>query len=428
MPYYLFQVLEWVRDRWAVMGWGKRILSIVLLLVAVGALIRFASGVALTKEAFATARPEVQIIILLVLIAVMAFALLFGLSEYHRVQGLTEKKDAAEVAKTAAENKLNDAEAEVARLQARWDHLLTVGCKDVLWKRAPVVVPPAFVPKANRKTRFVTVLNLKGGVGKTTLSANLAAGLASGSAPLRVLLVDTDFQGTLSRATVEGSLIGEKVTHESLVHRLLTSPEPDAGLLNRLTAAMSGVTNARVVLADEDLDHEEFQLQARFFVEPATDPRFRFRTHLHRQAVFDAYDVVVFDSPPRVTTSVVNALACSDYVLIPTKLGRGDVDAVPRTVAWMRSLGAVCPADVLGVVASHARVISGALVKDDKLSYEYLSEVVKSECGDAKKLLKTVVPHSMKAVGSNGEIAALTADGQRVFAAVVKDVRGRMGL
>ena len=159
-------------------------------------------------------------------------------------------------------------------------------------------------------------------------------------------------------------------------------------LLDRLAATMSGVSGGRVILADENLDHEEFQLQARFFVDPKADPRFRFRLHLHQPGVFHSYDVVLFDSPPRVTTSVVNALACSDYVLVPTKLDDGSIGAVPRALAWMKSLGSVCPAELLGVIASHARVLSGALVKGDNDSYEYLRRVVESNCGDAKKVLK----------------------------------------
>lgn len=428
MQNYLFQALEWLRASWASWGFVRKVLSVSALVFAVGLLVRFAPTVGLLKEGYALANPDVQLMLLLALVAVVVFVSLFAFAEWHRVQGLTEEKEAAERAKAEAADKVTGAETEVARLQAQWDNLLAVGCKDVLWKREPVVVPPPFVPKSNRATRFVTVLNLKGGVGKTTLAANLAAGLASGPSPLRVLLIDIDFQGTLSRATVAGALIEEKVKHDSLVHRLLTAPDADAMLLDRLAATMSGVSGGRVILADENLDHEEFQLQARFFVDPKADPRFRFRLHLHQPGVFHSYDVVLFDSPPRVTTSVVNALACSDYVLVPTKLDDGSIGAVPRALAWMKSLGSVCPAELLGVIASHARVLSGALVKGDNDSYEYLRRVVESNCGDAKKVLKAVVPHSMKAVGSDGEIGSLTADGQKVFAAVVKEVRGRMGV
>ena len=43
--------------------------------------------------------------------------------------------------------------------------------------------------------------------------------------PLRVLLVDIDFQGTLSRALVERALIGVQVGNGNLVNLLLTTTE-----------------------------------------------------------------------------------------------------------------------------------------------------------------------------------------------------------
>lgn len=49
---------------------------------------------------------------------------------------------------------------------------------------------------AARRMAIVSVLNLKGGVGKTTLTAHLGAALASRG--FRVLLVDLDLQGSLS--------------------------------------------------------------------------------------------------------------------------------------------------------------------------------------------------------------------------------------
>ncbi len=428
MQSFILAGLTWIKEKWSRLGLVWRVVCAVVGLALLGLLIVFVPQIQPLKEEYARAGPEAQMMFLTLGLIILLGVFWFGIDERHRVKRLTEEKEAAERAKAEAADKVTGAETEVARLQAQWDNLLAVGCKDVLWKREPVVVPPPFVPKSNRATRFVTVLNLKGGVGKTTLAANLAAGLASGPSPLRVLLIDIDFQGTLSRATVAGALIEEKVKHDSLVHRLLTAPDADAMLLDRLAATMSGVSGGRVILADENLDHEEFQLQARFFVDPKADPRFRFRLHLHQPGVFHSYDVVLFDSPPRVTTSVVNALACSDYVLVPTKLDDGSIGAVPRALAWMKSLGSVCPAELLGVIASHARVLSGALVKGDNDSYEYLRRVVESNCGDAKKVLKAVVPHSMKAVGSDGEIGSLTADGQKVFAAVIKEVRGRMGL
>lgn len=439
MQSLIFSALEWIKAKWGKIGLFWRVLCIVAGLALAGLLVVFVPLIGPLKEAYTRTGPHVQLMFLTVGLLLLLGAFWFGIDEWHRVKRLTAEKESAESAKAAAERsaaaavaeaqkRASAAEEEAARLQAQWDHLLAVGCRDVLWKRPPVVVQPPFVPKSNRKTRFVTVLNLKGGVGKTTLTANLAAGLASGPNPLRVLLIDIDFQGTLSRATVEGPLIAQQVKHDDFVHKLLKAPEPSAPLLNQLATTMNGFATGRVILADESLDAEEFQLQARFFVDSTLDPRFRFRLHLHQPFVFDNYDVVLFDSPPRVTTSVVNALACSDHVLIPTKLDNGSIDAVPRTLKWMKSLGAICPADVLGVVASHAALRAGVLVKADNENYEYLRAVIESECGDRKKLCTAVVQGTPKAVGTDGKISGRTDEGQQVFAAVIKEVRKRMGL
>ena len=57
------------------------------------------------------------------------------------------------------------------------------------------------------------------------------------------------------------------------------------GLVNRLAVPMYGVKANRVILADEDLDRAEFEVQARFFVESKSDPRFRFRLRFHTPEV-----------------------------------------------------------------------------------------------------------------------------------------------
>lgn len=298
--------------------------------------------------------------------------------------------------------------------------------------KLPVSLESRF--KAQRKTRFLTVLNLKGGVGKTTLAANLAACLAGDKKrPLRILLIDVDFQGTLGRATVDEAISEVQRQHDALVNLLLTQSSPDDKLLQRLTVPMYHVAEARVILATDSLDADEFQLQARFFVDPVADPRFQFRRHFHREAFDGQFDLVIFDCPPRITTSVVNAVACSDWVLIPTKLDRGSIDAVPRTVAWMTSLGANCPAEVLGVVASHVAIRGGKKVQADQQSYEDLQAVVDTACGpgadNKSRLFKAVIRATNDAIGAErGEVASVSPTGQLVFADVVAELRGKMQL
>jgi len=326
--------------------------------------------------------------------------------------------------------RMAEAEAEAAReqarqLQERWDHLLEVECRDNLWRRPYSVAPPTFVPRLNRKTRFITMLNLKGGVGKTTLTANLAACLACGPRRLRVLLVDIDFQGTLSAATLAPNILQDCHRTDRIVNALLTSVDGSGALPYRLAVGMNGVEGAEVIAARDTLDTVEFQAQAQYFLNSEQDIRFRFRSHFHKPEVFERYDVVIFDSPPRVTASVVNAIAASDYVLIPTKLDQGSIDAVPRTVGWLRSLESVSSAEILGVVAMQVRVRLGRLVAADQVAYNRLREVVRSESGK-DLLFSHFVRNDRLAIGQRGLVAGVREDGRAIFEPVAQELCERM--
>ena len=355
------------------------------------------------------------------MLAFIAGALIYGVERAVRVEGLGRDKESAEARAVKAEE-------EADRLQARWDHLLDVECRDSLWKRSCSVTPPLFVPKLNRKTRFLTVLNLKGGVGKTTMTANLAACLAADKPSLRVLLIDIDFQGTLSAAAVDPEMIRLQHQNDSIVNSLLTTLTPDASLITRLAVQMNEVKGVGVILARDTLDATEFQLQARFLLNPSDDPRFRFRSHMHQPEVFEMFDLVIFDCPPRVTTSLVNAVASSDYVLIPTKLDDGSIDAVPRTVAWMKSLNAISQADVIGVVASHTTTRDKKLIKSDQQSYDRLGGVVQLACGEGL-LFAAHIEQKKEALGPcPGTVASVTAKGRVWYTAVAAELRTRMKL
>jgi len=66
-----------------------------------------------------------------------------------------------------------------------------------LWEQDSLTTPPPFVAANERQTRFISVVNLKGGVGKTTLTANVGVSLSRRGH--RVLLVDLDFQSSPTR-------------------------------------------------------------------------------------------------------------------------------------------------------------------------------------------------------------------------------------
>jgi cellulose biosynthesis protein BcsQ len=246
-------------------------------------------------------------------------------------------------------------------------------------------------------------LNLKGGVGKTTLVANLAAGYATGigNTPLKVLVVDLDYQGTLSNMCVRQELLRDRRVNKNTSRVLLEDESlntPCGQLLQRLMVPVGGTQDrAWAVVADETLDHIDFRQQARFAVENR-EVRFHHRKLFHDPFVFQQFDLVFFDCPPRLTTSSINALAASDYIVLPTSLHPNDVDAVRRTLQWWEKLHAIkaFQAKLAGVVLNRTfrRGTAEDLTKDEKISMEQLHRMIQPYEPTGGAVLRHVVPNT----------------------------------
>jgi hypothetical protein len=321
----LFRRMQ-LRERWEKLPAVGQIVCVLVVVILLWLGATHLPGFSTLTSYYNSASPEAQAALLGLGFAI---CLVLSILTYERMFRVHALKTDLKQARTESAKYHEEAIA----LQERWDRLLDVETREQLWQRPCKLAVPQFVSTKNRKTRFLTMLNLKGGVGKTTLAANLAATLALDHGK-RVLLVDIDFQGTLSDAAVDKQFVEHQVQNRDTVDRLLATTD-DERLPCSLAVPMNGVSDAQVILADDRLEAEDYSLQARFFVDPAQEVRFFFRRHFHRASVLERFDLVVFDCPPRLTTSTVNALACSDVVLIPTKLDPGSVSAVPRTIEWL---------------------------------------------------------------------------------------------
>jgi chromosome partitioning protein len=372
------------------------------------------------EDWFKRASPEAQLgfLFFLALYALYSFAALIERGE--RVAKLK-----AECAGLRAELDQSQAEARglAAEAKATEERLARLAqTENDIWGRPDPVGHP-LPDRKSRPTRFVAMLNLKGGVGKTTVTANLAACLAMAKPPLRVLLVDLDFQGTLSNHCVAPELLNLQRQHSHTSARLL-DPQADGGLAAALGTRMNRVPQVDVIVADDRLEMADFRAQAQFFLDPADEVRFRFH-RLHAAEVYQRYDLVLFDCPPRPTTSAVNALSCSDYVVIPTKLDGNSIEAVPRTLRWMETLRPVTGAALLGVIANETRYYGSALVRPQQFSYEYLRDVVRAPYGSP--VFEHTVRFSNEAVhGEPGVVGSADKGVRALFEGVAQEFRERL--
>jgi chromosome partitioning protein len=155
----------------------------------------------------------------------------------------------------------------------------------------------------------IAVLNRKGGVGKTSVTKDLAYALAASGQ--RVLQVGLDPQSSLE--VLAG--LGFDTPAPRTVARVLMPEEFTAA------AERDGVVHSTPWAADLIPASKALATAERALGEPGRGgANQRLARGLERLNIAERYDVVLLDCPPGMTSLTMNALVAATHVLVPTPL------------------------------------------------------------------------------------------------------------
>lgn len=219
------------------------------------------------------------------------------------------------------------------------------------------------------KMRRIAVSNGKGGVGKTTTTANLGAALAR--AGKRVLLVDMDPQQSLTDFFMVDVDDPESVTMKDLL--LSNKIDPNLAIVP-LSERLDLIPNR------EDIAAFETAFSA------LKDGPYRLKEVLDR--VRGEYDYCLIDTPPSLTIFVDQSLVAAQDILIPLKPNEVDLKATERFLSTVEAAQELNPGlRVSGIVFT--------MVKTSSKAQSLFSDVFKGDSLEAA-VLKTRIRDTVK--------------------------------
>jgi chromosome partitioning protein len=257
--------------------------------------------------------------------------------------------------------------------------------------------------------KIFCIANQKGGVGKTTTTVNLAAGLSK--VGQRVLLVDLDPQGN---ATMGSGI--DKRQLEITLYEVLTDDVPVADARVRADRLSEAGCAYDVLGANRELAGAEVELVAL--------PRREKRLKAALAAVDAEYDFVLIDCPPSLSMLTLNGLCAAHGVIVPMQCEYFALEGLTDLVNTIKQVHANLNKDleIIGLLR---------VMFDPRITLQQqVSDQLKAHFGD--KVFNTVIPRNVRlaeapSYGLPGVVFDPSSKGAVAFVAFAREMVERLG-
>ena len=251
--------------------------------------------------------------------------------------------------------------------------------------------------------KIFCIANQKGGVGKTTTTVNLAAGLAK--VGQRVLMIDLDPQGN---ATMGSGI--DKRQLETTVYDVLLESSSVAEARVKAEACGYDVLGANRELAGAEVEMVALDRREK-----------RLRTAL--AAVGAEYDFILIDCPPSLSLLTLNGLCAAHGVIVPMQCEYFALEGLTDLVNTIKQVHANLNKNlqIIGLLR---------VMFDPRITLQQqVSEQLKAHFGE--KVFDTVIPRNVRlaeapSYGLPGVIFDPSARGSQAFVAFAQELVAKM--
>ncbi len=256
-----------------------------------------------------------------------------------------------------------------------------------------------------KKPKIISVINQKGGVGKTTTAVNVASYLAKSKH--KVLIIDADPQANatsgvgINKDGIRTSLYDFLVGNVSLADVVFSTDIDNMDIL---------VANSALASLDHDLSGKE-------------NREFVMKTKLTSKD-FNKYDYILIDCPPSLGLLTINNLTASDYVLIPVQAEYYALEGLSQLLQVVQAVGKSYNPDleIAGVLVTmyDKRTVLSSQV------YKELSNYFKT------KMFKSIIPRNVKLAEAPSFGKPISehdrwSKGARAYKSLTKELVSRIG-